>query len=135
MSLKVKPKQLSTEKYNWVKNRKGVVLRGLRLNHNVGIQREYEKALRKLIDKMALESQRKIIALFKKPFATQYFDKQREMIAAADDTIYNESKILLKALTDKFSKMFDDAARPTAQKMWSDSEQVSSVALGASRLK
>jgi SPP1 gp7 family putative phage head morphogenesis protein len=125
----MKPK-FSSEKYNWAKNR-SVVLHGKRLNYNVGIQQKYSHKLRKLVRKMTQETEKRLLKIFKGDPAYQYFEHQKK-IAVTDDTIYNQSRNILKELNDKFKRLFNLHAKPAAENMLNNTITVSATSLNSS---
>lgn len=122
--------KFSKQKLNWARNRK-VVLHGKRLNYNEGVRIEYQKKLLTLVRRMTDETERRIAALFRKGDAKRYFKEQRQ-VATQDDTIYNQSKQLLNELNAKFKRLFNLNAKPTAQKMVANSNDVSASSLSSS---
>lgn len=86
-----------------------------RFNYNISVQKWYEAALKDLSDKMTRETNRRLIALFNKPFSKEYIEKQD--IFTQDASISSQSKILLNKLRDKFASIFSKFSAPTAQKM------------------
>jgi SPP1 gp7 family putative phage head morphogenesis protein len=106
---------LTAKKQKWSRNRK-TVLRGTKLNYNVSQQEKYVKALNKLVYQMTRETQLKLKELFKKPFSKEFFAEQKEK-AAMDDSIGSQARILMNALTKKFTALFNYRASSLAQTM------------------
>jgi uncharacterized protein with gpF-like domain len=106
---------LTPTKQKWSKNRK-TILRGTKLNYNVAQQERYVKVLRKLVLQMTRETKKEITALFDKSFSKQFFKKQKIM-AAMDDSIASQARILMNALTKKFTALFNYRASALAQTM------------------
>lgn len=121
---------ISKKKYNWAKNR-NVSIRGKRLNYNYSQQLRYKKSLEKLVRQMTGETKRQINKLMSGGLADEFFDQQ-EQAAAMDASIAVKAKKLLNKLTQKFQKLFDDAASPMASKMLDNTTDISESNLHAS---
>ena len=115
---------LSDKRKKWVKQFKPSRLRGKVLMPNASIRAKYEKSLLKLIRKMTLLTEAKILSLYEKPHAEEYF--------ATDDTISSQARILLNQLKGKFDDLFGFHAADLASEMLNDTEEYSASSLKGS---
>ncbi len=120
------PKKLLTNKKKaWVRQfRPTASLRGTTLNYNAGIQTRYDAKLQRLVNYMAAETENKIKALYKKSYAKKYF--------AQDASISSQARILMNELFDRFTKIFDERAKPMAESMVKESTKASASVLNSS---
>ena len=104
------------------KDRRGL-LRGKRLNYNVGIQVWYKNAIQKLVRKMTAETKKEVVKLFKrlpvKPYAT-------------DESIASQARILMNELTNKFGSLFALEAQTLPKFMMERTLKASSSGVQAS---
>lgn len=121
---------LTKKKTKWVANRK-VTLRGQQLNYNAAQQQKYSHALHKLVLQMTQEAKRQITKLFNGEIADEYFDKQ-EQASVMDASITSKARILMNALTDKFTQLFTMKAKPLAENMVKGAATVSKANLHTS---
>lgn len=128
----LKPK-VSQKKQSWIKGR-DVALQGNKLSYNASVQAKYSSQLKALVRKMSDETLKRFSALFQGKDAKKYFHQQKK-IAVMDDTIYNQSKKLLKELSDKFTMIFNNKAKPLTQSMIKNSDKASVTSLGSSLKK
>lgn len=116
-------KLLTDKKARWAKNR-DVVLRGKKLNYNASIQIWYKRSLRKLVNKMTLETKQEVSKLFKrlpvKPLGT------------TDESIGSQARILMNELTKKFEKLFSLEAKTLADTMLERTQKYSDSSLEGS---
>ena len=89
---------LTKKKEKWVKQFKPSTLQGTPIQANRAIEQKTIAKTEKLVEKMTKEVNRELIKLFKQE-APEYF--------AQDASITSQARILLNALTKKFTKMFD----------------------------
>lgn len=118
------PKLLTTRKAAWVKQRKPQSVKGTPLNPNAAIEARYYAEMAKLIDRMTAETSRKIMALFKREPAQEYF--------AQDISVASQARVLTNALKDKFYQIFNLASRPMAERMTDEEDDSSAASLKAS---
>lgn len=97
---------------------------GLALNHNVSLRIRYSKSLRKLVNRMTLETKNQVTKLFKSGLGQDYFEDQKQL-AAMDASLASQSKILLNALLNKFSLLFNNYATPLSEEMVGGAEKSS----------
>lgn len=135
---------LTQEKKKWAANR-NTTLRGVRLSYNASQQAKYQRALRKLVQRMVDETKKQIIKLFNGELADDYFDQQEE-VASMDDkniipviasatisnSIAKKSNKLVSALTAKFQQLFNMNADPIATGMIRDTAKTSETNLHVS---
>ncbi len=124
---------LTKQKRKWVNNR-NVTLRGHDLNYNVSQQEKYEFALRKLIKEMTSEVKEKLVRLFHKELADEYFEQQYEA-SAMDASLASQARILMNALTAKFNQLFSFKSRTLAERMVNGAAAVSKSSLHTSLKK
>lgn len=106
---------LTKKKKQWSNNR-DVTLQGTRLSYNASQQARYKAALESLVRKMADETKKEITRLFKGEIADEYFKRQEES-SAMDASLASQARILMNALTSKFTQLFNKRANPLAQAM------------------
>lgn len=121
---------LTKKKRIWSKNRKST-LRGSQLNYNASQQMRYKQALEKLVDTMTDEVVRKVKRLFDSQTGESFFDQQK-LVAAMDDSIASQARILMNILMRKFTRLFGERAKTLAEQMVSGSARVSKSALHTS---
>lgn len=123
---------LTASKKRWVKNR-NVALRGTRLNYNAGQQEQYVKELERLVRSMTKEVNYEVTKLFKDPTAKTYFEEQKEAGTIAQDaSLSSQARILINALTSKFSQLFDKKSKSLAERMIEGAAKISKSALHSS---
>ena len=126
---------LTASKERWVKNR-DVTLRGDRLNYNAGLQEKYEAQLRKLVRDMTKEVLNEVTKLFKQPIAKTYFKEQKKAGTIAQDaSLSSQARILMNALTDKFTQLFGKKAKTLAESMLKGQTKISQTTLHTSLKK
>lgn len=108
-----------------------ITLRGKRLNYNASQQMKYRNALEKLVREMADETKKQVTRLFKGEIADDFFQQQEE-VAAMDASITSQARILMNALTRKFTRLFSEKSRPLAEKMVNGAAEVSKINLRSS---
>jgi len=118
---------LSKSKAKWAKNR-DVSLLGNQLNYNVAIQQDYARDLKRLVRKMTIETRKEIIKLFKSETGKDFFEQQKEA-SAMDASIGSMARILMNALTSKFTKLFDKSGKIYAEKMMNQTGKASQASL------
>lgn len=115
---------LTVRKQKWIKQRKIEAVRGRVINPSAPVQARYHKDLEQLITEMVEETEREVRKLFTSSEAEQFF--------ATDATIGSQARIVTNALIDKFGKLFDLKARPTAKKFAKQADRASSTAVHSS---
>lgn len=130
MIQKVTKSKLSEKRKQWIGTRTTNLL-GTTLNYNVAAQIRYTKALVDLYRGVAAKVEKEVVKLFRTHTAKKFLKKQK-IIAARDDTIASQAKILTNAINEKFQKLFDDLSRPLAENMVADATKSSAVNLGSS---
>lgn len=121
---------LTRRKSKWAENR-DVTLRGTQLNYNAAAQARYVSALNKLVQKMTDETKKQITRLFRGEIADDYFEQQ-ETAAAMDASLSSQSRILMNALTKKFTQLFATKAKDLAIGMVNDTDKTSKTNLHTS---
>lgn len=121
---------LTKRKRKWAQNR-GVVLRGSRLSYNASIQRRYVLALERLVRDMTTETKKTIKKLFRSELSEAYFGQQ-EQAAAMDANLGSQARIMMNALTRKFTSLFSSSATSLAESMVSQTEKASKSTLHGS---
>lgn len=111
----IKKLPLTKKKLIWAKKR-DVTLMGHKLTHNAALEQRYAIALRKLVLEMTLTSKKMIIKLFNQPFAKEFVSTQEKM-AAMDDSLGSQARILLNYLSKKFEDLFADKSKKMAESM------------------
>lgn len=106
---------LTKKKKKWADNR-DVTLQGTRLPYNAAQQERYRAALERLVRQMANETKKQVGRLFRGEIADDFF-KQQEEISAMDASLASQARILMNALTAKFTQLFSKKANPLAQAM------------------
>jgi len=89
---------LTKRKTKWAKKFKPEVLKGDPLKYNVATAAKYHKKIEKLIDLMSKEVNRELTKLYKTETAKAYF--------AEDASIASMARILMNALSDRFTSLF-----------------------------
>lgn len=102
-------------------------LEGTRLAYNAGIQADYVRAVKALLTSMIEQVSNDAIKFFEKPLAREFI--------AQDASIASQAKILTDKLTKKFDQLFNDKAKPIAEKMVKQSSTASAASLGRSLKK
>ena len=131
------------------------VLRGTKLKYNAAIQERYTKAINNLVSRMTKATTKELTRLFKGEIADDFFDKQAE-IAALDEkslfdkdfhldelassskkkyqskSIASKSRILLNALTMRYEQLFNQEVPVLVEKMLKDTEKYSKSSIQSS---
>lgn len=105
---------LTDKKRKWSHNR-DVVLRGYKLSYNASQQEKYERSLSVLVIAMVNETRKEVFKLFRSPLSKDYFKKQESI--AMDASLSSQARILMNALTLKFSQLFDSRSGALAKTM------------------
>ena len=121
------PLILENGKKKWKPEPRSKVMRGSPLNPNAANEARYYQELRYLVRTMSAGVQRELEAFYKTPHAEAYF--------AEDASTAAQAKILTKAMTDRFQKIFDIASKPLAEEVASDAAKSSAAALKMSLQK
>lgn len=87
-------------------------LKGRPLTASAAVQTRYYASLRKMIDRMADITRREIERLYKRPSAREHF--------AEDESVASQARILLSALEERFSAIFDMPAKDIAASLADD---------------
>lgn len=129
---------LTKKKEKWVSNRE-TTIRGTKLMYNVSQQERYTKALNKLISQMTGETLRSVNRLFHGVISEEFFKQQKEASAidsyAMDGSISSKARILMNALTNKFSMLFASKATSLAEMMFNGASAASKTTLHESLKK
>lgn len=126
---------LTNRKRRWANNR-DVTLRGTRLNYNAGEQEKYIRHLERLVREMTNEVNREVTRLFKQDTAKAYFKEQKEAESIAQDaSISSQARILMNAMSRKFTQLFDSRAKYLAERMVMGAAKVSRASLHSSLKK
>lgn len=121
---------LTKKKRQWVGTRQ-VTLRGHDLRYNASQQAKYTSALNRLVREMTDEVKEQVSKLFHGEIADDYFEQQ-EQASAMDASLASKARILMNALTDKFTQLFSDRSRTLAERMVSSVATVSKSNLHSS---
>lgn len=121
---------LTKAKSKWAENR-DVTLNGTALNYNASQQIKYQQAILNLVHKMAIETKKQLIRLFHGEISKDFFEQQKEA-SVMDASIASQARILMNALTKKFTQLFSLKADPLAQAMLNGAEQTSKSTLHSS---
>ncbi len=113
--------KLSDKRAKWVKNRK-VVLRGITLNYNAGLQSWYNREIQKLVRKMTSETKAQVTRLFKRLPFDNY---------ATDESIGSQARILMNKLTEKFEGLFARKSQNLVDEMMKRNLELSSSNIDA----
>ena len=136
MTIKTLP--LTKKKEKWVANRE-TCIRGTKLTYNAAQQERYTKALNRLVVQMTGETLRSVNRLFHGTISDDFFKQQQEASAidsfAMDASISSKARILMNALTKKFSMLFASKATSLAEMMFDGAAAASKTALHASLKK
>lgn len=124
---------LTRQKRAWVKGRQ-VTLRGHDLNYNVSQQEKYVSALNKLIKDMTSEVKTELTKLFHGEVADDFF-RQQEEASAMDASLSSQARILMNALTAKFTQLFSYKAKVLAERMVDGMAAISKTNLHSSLKK
>jgi len=109
--------KLTKKKKRWAQNRE-VVLRGQPLNVNASIQQKYAAELRKLVLQMTRETQQAVKDLFRRlPMPD----------SAMDESLASQARILMNALTSKFTELFSYQSSKLAKRMVERSQRYSTT--------
>lgn len=103
-------------------------MRGSRLANNASQEAKYRKAILTLVHQMTDETKNQVIKLFKSGTAKE-FAAQQEEVAAMDESITSKAKKTMNSLLDKFTKLFNEKAKPLANKMVNGAKQTSEKSL------
>jgi SPP1 gp7 family putative phage head morphogenesis protein len=115
---------LTKRKRRWAKNR-DITLKGNTLRYNAAQQERYAKELNRLINEMVTEVKVKTVRLFKAESASIE-------AVAMDASLASQARILMNALTDKFSQLFSSKAKILADRMVRGAAQTSKTNLHSS---
>ncbi len=101
------------------------ILRGSVLSSPTGIEARYNAALQKLVREMLRQTRRDVVALFESPTAVSSH-------VTTDASISSQSRILMNALSSKFTDLFGRASKALSETMVEQAGKSSAVALGRS---
>jgi len=101
------------------------ILRGSVLPAPTGIEARYNAELQRLVREMTRATRREIVALFESPTAIASH-------VTTDASISSQSRILMNALTSRFSELFGKASKAMAERMVEQTGKHSAAALGRS---
>jgi len=126
------PKQfpLTKKRQAWVENRKTKLL-GTKLAHNASLEQRYATELRRLVIQMTSETLREINKLFRTETSKEFIAQQKQQMAM-DANIGSMARILMNALTDKFTKLFAKKSKSIVDQMLSGAEKTSTSIVHAS---
>ncbi len=104
---------------------------GSSLRYNAAVQQRYRSTLQQLLDRMEKTVRREVLKLLRGEIADDYFDEQEEQ-AAMDASIASRARMLMNRLSDTFSQLFGEKAKPVAREMVAQSAVASSNGLRGS---
>jgi SPP1 gp7 family putative phage head morphogenesis protein len=114
-------KTLTKRKEAWVDRRRPEVVRGSSIVPSAAVEARYYKQLKRLIDQMTEETERRIKKLMSGESAEEYF--------AMDASIASQARVLTNYLFRKFNSEFSSAAKPLASSFANQSNKVSGSAV------
>lgn len=126
----VKQLPLTERKRRWARNR-DVVLRGIKLVNNAGLELRYKQNLDVLVRTMIEETKKELNKLFKDETAKKFMKQQKESFAL-DANLGSQAKKVMNFLTNKFTRLFSLKATTLAEQMLNGAERTSKSALHAS---
>lgn len=124
------PVPISRKKFNAIRKR-DTTLRGTRLSYNASQQQKYVRALERLVRQMADETKKQVGKFFNGEIADEFFAQQEEA-SAMDASIGSQARILMNALTRKFTGLFSLNARKLAESMVEGASKTSKSTLHSS---
>lgn len=124
---------LTKKRSRWAENRKTNLL-GSTLAHNASLEQRYATALRGLVLQMTTETLREVKKLFKTETSKEFIAQQKEQMAM-DGNIGSMARILMNALTDKFTKLFAIKSKSIVNNMLLGAEKTSTSMVHASLSK
>lgn len=119
-------KFLTRKRSDWVANRT-VTLKGEPLRYPVGVEARYSAALEKAVRQMTADVERKIVALFERPYAAEYF--------STDASVASQARLLMNRLTKEWDKKFNELAQVQSRKMVAAADKESKRSVTASLKK
>ena len=120
---------LSKERQAWAKRFKpDVVSRGTTLEYSAASAARYQRAIDKLIARMAKDVESSLKKLYKSKESKEYFTKD----SAMDASISSQSRILTNRLQKKYEKIFQDEGKDIAKQMLGAIETASAASLSIS---
>lgn len=114
--------ELSSKKQQWVGNR-STNLRGKPLHASSGLEVEYYKKIKRLLDQMAKETSREVGKVLRGDAAKEF---------AMDASIASAFRILFNKLNRKYDRVFAEHAKGYAEYLIRQSENQSKTTLGTS---
>ena len=114
---------LSDKKRRWARGR-DVTLRGKPLAYNAALQSRYRTSIMTLVREMTVETKTKVLKLFNSSTAKENF--------AQDASLASQARILMDALTKKFTLLFSLKSKSLAQRMMEGITRTSESALRGS---
>jgi SPP1 gp7 family putative phage head morphogenesis protein len=103
----IKKVKLSDKKKAWVGTR-NVVLNGVSLAYNAGLESWYKRKLTAEVNKMTKEVKSKIIELFRRLYSPVY---------TQDESLGSQARILMNELSEAFEKMFNGSSLSLSKEM------------------
>ena len=135
---------LTKKRAAYAENRKTNLL-GTKLAHNASLEQRYATSLRRLVLQMTSETLREVKKLFKTETSKEFITQQKAQIAmdvrysrtanTMDANIGSMARILMNALTDKFTKLFAIKSKLIVNNMLLGAEKTSTSAVHASLSK
>ena len=120
--------RLGKQRAAWVEQFKPKAVKGDTLRASARIEGRYVAQWEKLVDTMGREVIREVRALFESP----EFAGQPGAAIAQDASIASQARILLSKLSERFTLMFNRAARPMAEAMLAEVDKDAARTLGRS---
>lgn len=99
------------------------VFKGKGIQNNAAVEQRYSANLQKLVREMHETTLKEI----RKLFGDEEFSEELRALTT-DASIASQARILLSKLTNQFSKLFAQSAKPTAEKMINDADKASASA-------
>jgi SPP1 gp7 family putative phage head morphogenesis protein len=109
-----------------MKKKRQSVIKGKRLNYNVGVQQNYINRLVDLVRRMRKEVTQKVLSLFRSSTAKEFKELTK------DESISSQARILMSKLAAKFNQLFSKRSKPYAEKMVNEELTASKVSLKSS---
>lgn len=121
-------KILTKRKQAWVARRKPEVIRGLPLNPNIAVAERYYQRLKTHIDRMTVDTQKRLERYFKTGHVEEFFADEANA-AAQDASVASQARILMTQITDRFTEIFGDIAKPESERMVDAADKSSSLSM------
>lgn len=126
---------LTSKRRDWVQSREhSGVMKGKPLPYPAGVMERYRLALQAITDEMTKTTEKQIVELFQHPDFKDYFNSYGEIAGVAMDAISpgSQARILTNKLKVQFTQLFNEKAKPMAERMVNQANEASATATYAS---